>query len=189
MKKGKSKTAQLRVAVESDGKHALIAQANITGEDIYGGPPSRTIKGKKREIVRSSFHARGPTRLHRLGLPTLAGHLGMKPTEVEGAVMLAQGGPGGLLEWTYKVRADNSTRKTLVLPYDRRLAEGSCISYWAIESGVADPVNTSLQVFHPKALEVVGHVVSHWTVPQLMILVMVMSEVSIASLEAAIANK
>src|SRR4026207_2163518 len=112
MSKEKSQAAELRVVVEQDGKHALIAQANVKGGDIYCGTPPRQIQGKKRQIVRTSFHARGPTRLHRIGLPTLAGHLGRKPDEIRGAVLLSQGGPGGGLDWTYKVRADSSTRKT-----------------------------------------------------------------------------
>src|SRR5207248_5848066 len=112
MSKEKSQTAELRVVLELDGKHALIAQANVTGGDIYCGTPSRLVGGRKREIARTSFHARGPTRFHGLGLPTKAGHLGMRPDEVKGAVLLAQGGPGGMLDWNYKVRADSPTRKT-----------------------------------------------------------------------------
>src|SRR5687767_5497205 len=129
MSKRTSQAAKLRVALELDGKHALIAQANIQGGDVYCGTPPRPISGKKREIFRTSFHARGPTRLHRLGLSTLAGHLGMKPDEIKGAVLLSQGGPGGMLDWTYHVRPDSSTRKTLVLQSDRRIAGGASISY------------------------------------------------------------
>lgn len=186
MSKEKCKTAELRVALEANGKHALIAQANMKGGDVYCGTSPRLLKGKKREIVRSSFHARGPTRLHRIGLDTLAGHLGMRPDEVKGAVLLAQGGPGGQLDWTYKVRADSSTRKTLVLQWDRRIKAGTLISYWAIESGIADPVKAALELCRLVPMDVVGHVVSDWTVPQVMILVMVLPEASMASLEAAI---
>jgi hypothetical protein len=186
MNKEKSQAAELRVALELDGKHALIAQTNMKGGDIYCGTPPRSVKGKKRQIVRTSFHARGPTRLHRFGLSTLAGHLGMRPDEVKGAVLLAQGGPGGRLEWNYKVRADSSTRKTLVLQNDRRIAGGTSISYWAIESGIADPVKVALESGRLPPMYVVGHVVSDWTVPQVMILVMVLTEASMASLEAAI---
>jgi hypothetical protein len=182
----KSQAAELRVALELDGKHALIAQANIKGGDIYCGTPRRPVKGKKRQIVRTSFHARGPTRLHRFGLSTLAGHLGMKPDEVKGAVLLSRGGPGGSLDWTYKVRADSSTRKTLVLQCDRRIAGSTSISYWAIESGIADPVKAALKLGRLGPMDVVGQVISDWTVPQVMILVMVLPEASMASLEAAI---
>jgi len=129
MSKEKSQAAELRVALELDGKHALIAQANLKGTDIYCGTPPRPVGGKKREIVRSSFHAGGPTRLHGFGLATQAGHLGMRPDEVKGAVLLAGGGPGGMLDWTYKVRPDSSTRKTLVLQCDRRIAGSTLISY------------------------------------------------------------
>ena len=184
--KEESQAAELRVALELDGKHALIGQANIKGGDIYCGTPPRPIKGKKREIVRSSFHARGPTRLHRIGLETLAGHLGMRPDEVKGTVLLSQGGPGGMLDWTYKMRADSATRKTLVLQWDRRIEGGTCISYWAIESGIADPVEAALESSRLGPMDVVGHVVSNWTVPQVMILVMVPSEAMLASLEASI---
>jgi len=186
MSKEKSQTAELRVALELDGKHALIAQANLKGGDIYCGTPSRPVKGKKREIVRSSFHAGGPTRLHRFGLTTLAGHFGMRSDEVKGAVLLSQGGPGGMLDWTYTVRADSSTRKTLVLQCGRRIAGSMSISYWAIESGIADPVKAALELGCLPAMDVVGHVVSDWTVPQVMILVMVLPQVSITSLEATI---
>ena len=186
MSKEKSQAAELRVALELDGKHALIAQANLKGGDIYCGAPSRPVKGKKREIVRSSFHAGGPTRLHRFGLTTLAGHFGMRSDEVKGAVLLSQGGPGGMLDWTYKVRADSSTRKTLVLQCDRRIAGSTSISYWAIESGIADPMKAALELDRLGPMDVVGQVVSDWTVPQVMILVMVLPEASMASLEAAI---
>ena len=186
MSKEKSQAAELRVALELDGKHALIAQANLKGGDVYCGTPSRPVKGKKREIVRSSFHAGGPTRLHRFGLTTLAGHFGMRSDEVKGAVLLSQGGPGEVLDWTYKVRADNSTRTTLVLQCDRRIAESMSISYWAIESGIADPVKAALELGRLPAMDVVGQVVSDWTVPQVMILVMVLPQASIASLEATI---
>jgi hypothetical protein len=43
MSKEKSQTAELRVALELDGKHALIAQANVRGGDIYCGTPSRLV--------------------------------------------------------------------------------------------------------------------------------------------------
>jgi hypothetical protein len=186
MSKEKSQAAELRVALELDGKYALIAQANLKGGDIYCGTPSRPVKGKKREIVRSSLHAGGPTRLHRFGLTTLAGHFGMRPDEVKGAVLLSQGDPGGRLDWIYKVRADSSTRKTLVLQCDRRIAGITSISYWAIESGIADPVKAALELGRFPAMDVVGQVVSDWTVPQVMILVMVLPEASMASLEATI---
>lgn len=188
MREKKSRAAELRVALELDGKHALIAQANIRAGDIYCGPPSRPVKGKKREIVRTSFHAGGPTRLHRFGLSTLAGHLGMKPDEVKGAVLLAQGGPGGELDWTYTLRADSSRRKTLTLLWDRRIAGGMSTSYWAIESGIADPVKAALALRLLGPMDVVGQVLADWTVPQLLILVMVLPEASIASLEAAISS-
>jgi hypothetical protein len=187
MSKEKSQAAELRVALELDGEHALIAQANLKGGNIYCGTPPRPVKGKKREIVRTSFHVGGPTRLHRFGLPTLAGHFGMRPDEVKGAVLLSQGGPGGMLDWTYKVQADSfKTRKTVVLPYDRRIAGSISISYWAIESGIADPVKAALELGHFPPMDVVGQVVSDWTVPQVMILVMVLPEASMASLEATI---
>lgn len=186
MSKEKAQAAELRVALELDGKHALIAQANVKGGDIYCGTPSRPIEGKKRQIVRTSFHARGPTRLHRFGLPTLAGHLGMKSDEVKGTVLLSQGGPGGSLDWTYKVRADSSTRKTLVLPCNRRIAGSTSISYWAVESGIADPVKAALELRRLGPMDVLGKVVSDWTIPQVMILVTVLPEASMASLEAAI---
>ena len=187
MSKEKSQAAELRVALELDGKHALIAQANLKGGDIYCGTPSRPVKGKKREIVRSSFHAGGPTRLHRFRLTTLAGHFGMRPDEVKGAVLLSQGGPGGMLDWTYKVQADSfKTRKTVVLQCDRRIAGSMSISYWAIESGIADPVQAALELGRFPPMDVVGQVVSDWTVPQVMILVMVLPEASMASLEASI---
>ena len=126
-------------------------------------------------------------RLHRFGLPTLAGHLRMRPDEIKGAVQLGQGGPGGQPDWSYKVRADNSTRKTLVLPYDGRIVDGLLISYWAIESGIADPVKVALELrCFPPTMDVAGQVVSDWTVPQVMILGMVLSEASLASFEAAI---
>ncbi len=186
MSKEKSQVAELRIALELDGKHALITQANIKGGDIYCGTPPRPLKGKKREIVRSSFHAGGPTRLHRIGLETLAGHLGRRPDEIKGAVLLSQGGPGGMLDWTYKVWADGATRKTLVLQWDRRIEGGTCISYWAIESGIADPVKAALESGRLGPMDVVGHIVSNWTVPQVMILVMVPSGAMSASLEASI---
>jgi hypothetical protein len=186
MSKEKSQAAELRVALELDGKHALIAQANIRGGDIYCGTPPRPVKGKKRQIVRTSFHASGATRLHRFGLSSLAGHVGMKPDEVKGVILLSQGGPGGRLDWTYKVRADSSTRKTLVLQCDRRIAGSMSISYWAIESGIADPVKAALELGRLGPMDVLGQVVSDWTVPQMMILVMVLPEASMASLEAAI---
>jgi len=187
MSKEKSQAAELRVALELDGKHALIAQANLKGGDIYCGTPSRPVKGKKREIVRSSFHAGGPTRLHRFELTTLAGHFGMRSDEVKGAVLLSQGGSGGMLDWTYKVQADSfKTRKTVVLQCDRRTAGSMSISYWAIESGIADPVKAALELGRFPPMDVVGQVVSDWTVPQAMILVMVLPEASMASLEATI---
>jgi hypothetical protein len=181
MSKEKSQAAELRVALELDGKHALIAQANLKGADIYCGTAPRRLKGKKREIVRKSFHAGGPTRLHGLGLTTQAGHLGMRPDEVKGAVLLAQSGSGGLLDWTYTVRADSSTRKTLVLQCNRRIEGGPSISYWAIESGIADPVKAARESGRLPPWDVVGQVVSDWTVPQVMILVMVLPQASIAS--------
>ena len=110
----------------------------------------------------------------------------MRPDEVKGAVLLSQGGPGGMLNWTYKMRADSATRKTLVLQWDRRIEGGTCISYWAIESGIADPVKAALELGRLPAMDVVGQVVSDWTVPQVMILVMVLPQASIASLEATI---
>jgi len=187
MSKEKSQAAELRVALELDGKHALIAQANLKGGDIYCWTPPRPVKGKKRQIVRTSFHAGGPTRLHRFGLTTLAGHFGMRPYEVKGAVLLLQGGPGGMLDWTYKVQADSfKTRKTVVLHCDRRIAGSTSISYWAIESGIADPMKAALELDRLGPMDVVGQVVSDWTVPQVMILVMVLPEASMASLEATI---
>ena len=111
--------------------------------------------GKKREILRSSFRKRGSTRIHRLGLSTLAGHLRMRP--------------------------DSLTGKTLVLPEDRRIAAGPLISYWAIESGVADPVKAGLESARVPRWDVVGHVISDWTDPQVMILIVVMPEASVAS--------
>jgi len=110
----------------------------------------------------------------------------MRSDEVKGAVLLSQGGPGGMLDWTYKVRADSSTRKTLVLQCDRRIAGSTSISYWAIESGIADPMKAALELDRLGPMDVVGQVVSDWTVPQVMILVMVLPEASMASLEAAI---
>lgn len=186
MSKKKSEVAELRVALELDGQHALIAQANIRGGDIYCGAPPRLVGGKKREIVRSSFHARGPTRLHRLGQSTLAGHLGIKPDEVRGAILLAQGGPGGQLDWTYEVRADSSRRRTLVLRWDRRIAGGTSISYWAIGQGTADPVKAALESGRLGPMDVGGQVISDWTVPQVMILVMVPPEAMLVAFEAAI---
>lgn len=180
MTKGKSQAAELRVALELDGKHALIAQANVNRKgDLYCGPPPRPVRGKKQEIFRSSYHASGETRLHRGGLRKLVGHVGMKPHEVKGAVLLAQGGPVGMLDWTYKVRADNSRRKTLVLA-DRQIMGGPSISYWAIETGIADPVKAALDSGHLPRMRVVGQVVSDWTVPQVMILVMDVPEPSMA---------
>jgi hypothetical protein len=186
MSEEKLQAAELRVALKLDGKHALIAQANVRGGDIYCGTPPRLVGGKKREIVRSSFHARGPTRLHGLGFPTQAGHLTMRPDEVKGAVLLTQGGPGGMLDWTYKLRADGSTRKTVVLPCDRRIMGSASISYWAIESGIDNPVKAALDLGHFPRMDVIGQVVSDWTVPQVMILVMALPEASMASLEASI---
>jgi hypothetical protein len=187
MSKEKPQAAELRVALELDGKHALIAQANLKGGDIYCWTPPRPVKGKKRQIVRTSFHAGGPTRLHRFELTTLAGHFGMRPDEVKGAVLLLQGGPGGMLDWTYKVQADSfKTRKTVVLHCDRRIAGSMSISYWVIESGIADPVKAALELGRFPSMDVVGQVVSDWTVPQVMILVMVLPEASMAPLEAAI---
>jgi len=187
MSKEKPQAAELRVALELDGKHALIAQANLKGGDIYCWTPPRPVKGKKRQIVRTSFHAGGPTRLHRFGLTTLAGQFGMRPDEVKGAVLLLQGGPGGMLDWTYKVQADSfKTRKTVVLHCDRRIAGSMSISYWVIESGIADPVKAALELGRFPPMDVVGQVVSDWTVPQVMILVMVLPEASMASLEATI---
>jgi hypothetical protein len=85
------------------------------------------------------------------------------------------------------VQADSfKTRKTVVLPYDRRIAGSISISYWAIESGIADPVKAALELGHFPPMDVVGQVVSDWTVPQVMILVMVLPEASMASLEATI---
>ena len=121
------------------------------------------------------------------GLTTLPGQFGMRPDEVKGAVLLLQGGPGGMLDWTYKVQADSfKTRKTVVLHCDRRIAESMSISYWVIESGIADPVKAALELGRFAPMDVVGQVVSDWTVPQVMILVMVMPEASMASLEATI---
>ena len=187
MSKEKPQAAELRVALELDGKHALIAQANLKGGDIYCWTPPRPVKGKKRQIVRTSFHAGGPTRLHRFGLTTLAGHFGMRPDEVKGGVLLVQGGHGGMLDWTYEVQADSfKTRKTVVLHCDRRIAGSMSISYWVIESGIADPVKAALELGRFPPMDVVGQVVSDWTVPQVMILVMVLPEASMAPLEAAI---
>jgi hypothetical protein len=59
MSKETFQAAELRVALELGGKHALIAQANLKGGDIYCGTPARPVKGKKREIFRTSFHADG----------------------------------------------------------------------------------------------------------------------------------
>jgi hypothetical protein len=62
----------------------------------------------------------------------------------------------------------------------------STISYWAIESGIADPVKAALELGRFPPMDVVGQVVSDWTVPQVMILVMVSPEAGMASLEATI---
>jgi hypothetical protein len=110
----------------------------------------------------------------------------MRPDEIKGAVLLAQGGPGGMLDWNYKVRADSPTRNTLVLQSNRRIEGGSSISYWAIEPGITDPVKVALESGCLGRMDVAGQVVSDWTVPQVMILIMVLPEASMASLEAAI---
>ena len=91
-----------------------------------------------------------------------------------------------MLDWIYKVRADSLTRRTLVLQWDRRISGGPSISYWAIESGIADPVKAALELGRFISMDVVGQVVSDWTVPQVRILIMVLPEATMASLEAAI---
>jgi hypothetical protein len=47
-------------------------------------------------------------------------------------------------------------------------------------------VKAALELGHFPPMDVVGQVVSDWTVPQVMILVMVLPEASMASLEATI---
>ena len=158
---GKQQRAELRVALQRKGRHALLYSASISGFDLYCSAHSGTTHHR----LESSYHESGKTH-------TKVGHDAYRLDDgwerdlasFKGYRRLYSGSaaPDGLT-WTYKPKKDSASRKTLVLDLDH--VDLWIVDLWMIEKHRLDLV---LRVLDRGCdFEIVDHARIDWTQPWL----------------------
>lgn len=157
----KPQRAELRVALQRRGLHALLFSATINGLDLY----SVAHSDPSRHMLRTSYHESGKNFTHvGHGAYRLDDGWERRLASFKGLRRLFSGSiaPDDLT-WTYKPKRDSARRKTLVIDLER--IDLWIVDLWMIEKHRLDLVLRILD--RGRDFEILDHARIDWTQPWL----------------------